>query len=72
MTTFYCEICHAQFDSDKPVKKEYRDYILGPCSKNVAYCPVCGRESSEKIIPKPLKAVKQRECDGNCRHCEMH
>lgn len=73
MPTFYCEVCRGEFETDKPVKKEYKDYILGPCTKNVAYCPVCGKESAEKIKPKPLKAVKQRDyCDGNCRSCDMH
>lgn len=73
MSKFYCEDCRREFDNDKPFKKEYKDYILGPCSKNVAYCPVCGNESAEKIIPKPLKAMKQRDnCDGNCMRCDMH
>ncbi len=73
MPTFYCEVCHGEFDIDKPIKKEYKDYILGPCSKNIALCPVCGRESPEKIIPKPLKAAKQRDyCDRKCGSCDMH
>lgn len=72
MPKFYCQDCSFEFDSDKPIKKEYKDYILGPCSKNVAPCPQCGIESGEKIVPKPQRAEKQNtNCDGNCRHCDM-
>ena len=73
MPTFYCEVCVKEFETSKPVKKEYKDYVLGLCSRNIAFCPVCGKESAEKIIPKPLKAVKQRDyCEGNCSSCDMH
>lgn len=73
MPKFFCQSCSIEFDTEKPVKKEYKDYILGPCSKNVAYCPLCGKESAEKIVPKPLKAVQKKEaCDGDCRHCPAH
>ncbi len=73
MPIFFCEVCNLEFVTGKPVKKEYKDYILGPCSRNVAFCAVCGSEASEKIIPRPLKAVKQPDyCDGNCRSCDMH
>jgi hypothetical protein len=73
MPAFYCEDCRKGFETSKPVKKEYKDYILGPCSRNIAFCPVCGKESAEKIIPRPLKAVKQRDyCDRNCGSCDMH
>lgn len=72
MPKFYCEDCRREFDTEKAVKKEYRDYILGPCTKNVAYCPKCGSEAGEKIIPKPLKAEKPKNyCDGNCRRCDV-
>jgi hypothetical protein len=70
MPKFYCEACSREFEAVKPVKKEYKDYLLGPCSKNIAYCPECGRESGEKLVPKPQKADKKMDyCDGNCHHC---
>lgn len=70
MPKFFCTDCNNEFDTEKPVKKNYNDYLLGPCSKNVAYCPLCGKESAERIVPKPLKAVTRRDsCDGDCRRC---
>ncbi|MGE5406310.1 MAG: hypothetical protein ACM3NR_01255 [Methanosarcina sp.] len=70
MPKFFCPGCNNDFDTDKPVKKNYTDYLLGPCSKNVAYCPLCGNESAERIVPKPLKAETRRDtCDGDCRRC---
>jgi hypothetical protein len=70
MPKFFCESCKHEFETGSPVKKEYMDYILGPCSKNIAYCPVCGSESGEKLVPKPGKADKPKDyCDGNCSCC---
>jgi hypothetical protein len=72
MSTYFCDYCRTEFDTDKPIKKEYTDYFLGPCSKNIAYCPQCGQESNEKLIPKPQKntpASPPDYCTGDCRHC---
>lgn len=72
MAKFFCEECQKEFETDKPIKKEYKDYILGPCSKVISFCPECGQESNEKLTPKPQKlraAPPQNSCDGNCRRC---
>lgn len=69
---FYCTDCKYEFEVDKPSKKEYRDYILGPCWKYVSDCPKCGQETNEKIIPKPQKltiSYPQNSCNGDCRSC---
>lgn len=55
MQTYHCEECGIQFKAEG-VKKEYQDYTFGPCYKNVAECPKCGKESDEYRIPKPQKA----------------
>ncbi len=69
---FYCADCQIEFITDTPVKKEYKDYILGPCWKHVSCCPECGQESNEKLTPKPQKltvSYPQNSCDGDCRSC---
>jgi hypothetical protein len=72
MAKFYCSECNLEFESDKPERKEYTDYFLGPCSKNVANCPECKKEAGEKLIPKPQKRsipYPQNSCTGDCRNC---
>ena len=69
---FNCVDCKYEFETDKPEKKEYRDYTFGPCWKYVSYCPKCGKESNEKITPKPQKhtlSYPQNSCDGECSCC---
>ena len=73
---FYCDNCNLEFETDKPSKKEYKDYLLGPCWKYISNCPSCGQESDEKRIPRPQKysmsvASQGPGCDGNCGHCEI-
>jgi hypothetical protein len=72
MMKFFCPECKIDFETAQPVKKQYNDYLLGQCSRNIAYCPKCSRESAEKIIPKPQKLAQrapQNYCNGNCSHC---
>ena len=69
---FYCNDCKHEFETDKPIKKEYKDYILGTCWKNVSSCPICGQESNEKITPKPQKlsvSLPQYSCNRGCGCC---
>ncbi len=55
---FNCKNCKLDFEVQHPEKKEYTDYTFGPCSKNIAYCPKCSAECSEKPKRKPLKYGK--------------
>jgi hypothetical protein len=71
MSTFYCEECKITFENNQGLKKEYRDYIYGPCWKYIAYCPQCEQECSEKRVPKPGKSKNQipMECgSGACQN----
>lgn len=69
---FFCTDCNYEFEQLKPTKKEYRDYILGPCWKYVSECPKCGKESNEKIIPRQQKisfSMPQNFCGGGGGCC---
>lgn len=59
MGTFFCEPCKITFEDNQGLKKEYKDYIYGPCWKYIAYCPECKQESSEKRVPKPGKSKQE-------------
>ena len=64
---FFCNNCNFEFETATPTKKEYRDYILGPCWKYVSACPKCGQEANEKLTPRPQKAsipLNQNFCGG--------
>ncbi len=37
MATFLCKDCNLSFEDDQKIKKEYHDYIFGPCWK---YMPI--------------------------------
>ncbi len=65
MATFLCRECNLVFEDNHRIKKEYHDYIFGPCQKYIAYCPECKGECSEKPEPKPGKAKKglQTKCE---------
>ena len=70
MASFLCRDCNLVFEDKKAIKKEYHDYIFGPCEKYIAYCPECKGECSEKPVPKPGKAKQatQLECgSGACQ-----
>ena len=70
MSTFFCEPCKLTFEDNQGLKKEYKDYIYGPCWKYIAYCPECKEECSEKREPKPGKAKSDfsMECgSGSCQ-----
>ncbi len=69
MSTFYCEGCKLTFENNQGLKKEYKDFIYGPCWKYIAYCPECNQECSQKPAPKPGKAKSDlsNECSsGGC------
>jgi hypothetical protein len=71
---FFCSNCNQEFETNNPSKKEYRDYLLGPCWKYISNCPSCEQECDEKRIPKPQKssmsfASQIPSCGGNCDSC---
>lgn len=59
MTTFLCRNCNISFEDNQNIKKEYHDYIFGPCWKYIAHCPQCKGECSEKPEPKPGKSKQE-------------
>jgi hypothetical protein len=69
MNRFYCEKCNLTFESEKRLKKEYKDYILGNCWKYIDYCPKCQQECSEKVEPKPGKSKANIPFDPGISGC---
>ena len=63
---FFCTDCSREFETDDPSKKEYKDYLLGPCWKYIAFCPSCGREADEKRAPKMQKTPEPVRSQGYC------
>ncbi|MFW5707232.1 MAG: hypothetical protein ACOCX0_01505 [Bacteroidota bacterium] len=70
MSTFFCAACSLTFEDSQGLKKEYQDYIYGPCWKYIAYCPQCQQECSEKRTPNPGKAKTEvpMGCGGGACH----
>jgi len=70
MASFICRECNLVFESKEKIKKEYRDYIFGPCQKYIAHCPQCQGECSEKPQPKPGKANKELPVECGTSSCQ--
>ena len=70
MATFLCRECNLVFENDEGIKKEYHDYIFGPCQKYMAYCPQCKGECSEKPEPRPGKAKTEMPPGCSAGSCQ--
>lgn len=71
MKEFQCRTCDRIFDAEGTMK-EYMSPVYGPCSKEVAVCPDCGEEATEKIKPKQAKnsSFSGPSCSsGGCCGC---
>jgi len=70
MATFHCHDCNLLFEDDQKIKKEYHDYIFGPCWKYIAHCPQCNGECSEKPESRPGKANKEMQMECGSGACQ--
>ncbi len=70
MATFHCQDCNLSFNDDQKTKKEYHDYIFGPCWRYIALCPQCRSECSEKPDPKPGKAKNEMQMECGSGPCQ--
>lgn len=70
MSTFICTECEITFDDNQKLKKEYTDYIYGPCWKYIAYCPECKAECSEKPVSKPGKSKSEPVTECGAYGCQ--
>jgi len=62
---FKCSDCDLLFEAER-IKEEYIDPIYGPCSRNVADCPQCGKSAREYVKPKQVRKSSEPVMAPSC------